>query len=260
MNTATRAPEPTFATALRQQLRLLWVSRRPIFFAAILVGTLAMMRLILVWAGDGTVLLFGRLTNLVVFVSAAWALIVWRDDPPKNRRYHWSMPVDMAHHDLARVLAGAIWLLPALAAFFVAGSLLALGEGQAAELGRAAPMLALRLLIAPLLGYLLLAPIGVASNRPLEWVIGLFIGIQGLIGAGTLLDRSGTLLRIFEAVFGPPWGLGWALAAPFSADGPGGGAGSAIDVLAGWLPAVLLWLVITSAMVTLAAVRRRGRA
>lgn len=253
----TTTTTPGFGIVLRQQMRLLWLSRRPQLLAALMVGSFLMMRAVVWWTNTRTgsmtldAILFTQVTPLIMAIGGAWGIIVWRDDPPKHRRYHWSLPVDMTHHDLARVLAGALWLLAAIAVYFAVGSMLALADGTAAELRHGAGFTALHYALAPLLAYMLMSGFGVASNRPFEWALGLFFGLQLFVALAMVLDRHSLIVRFFEsAVFTGSWGLGAALS--------GWGPGSSSE--GGGVPAVLLWLAIGTVLVALAAVRRRGRA
>lgn len=75
-------------------------------------------------------------------------------------------------------------------------------------------------------------------------------GAQAIVALVALIDPDSLFIRILGAVFGGRFGLGAALSGRLP------GAASQ----AGWVPVVMLWLVIGTALVTLAAVRRRGRA
>jgi hypothetical protein len=41
---------------------------------------------------------------------AVWPSLLWRGEPFGRRHYHWSLPVSHGAHDLARVMAGGLWV------------------------------------------------------------------------------------------------------------------------------------------------------
>jgi hypothetical protein len=42
---------------------------------------------------------------------AIWPALLWHREPLGRRNYHWSLPVPRGAHDLARIAAGAVWVL-----------------------------------------------------------------------------------------------------------------------------------------------------
>jgi len=191
-------------------------------------------------------------------VSLLWGLfaarIVWRDERPAGRGYHWVMPVERWLHDLLRTAAGGCWLV-AVAAVQAAVAVLAATLAGHGELIFATFSFTawLNLLLAPLVPYLLVSAAVVRSDRPWGW----FFAVQGVAFAlWTLAMKSGwvSVVGTYEfAIMSSPLGLLGVLAGPFYQDF------LALQpiALSRWLGGLLLWLAIGATLVSWAARSRR---
>lgn len=191
-------PRPTgTATALRVQLRFLWDSRRPWVLSAALLAGLALAG----WIPGPLPRVLAAWPMWLLLVGPAWAFAVWHEEPPSRRRYMWAQPISRTEHSMARVAAGGLWLAAACALVILAGVGVALLGGGAARLGALSVASWVNLATAPLLGYLLVSILTVASEVPLRWLLGLIL--VPLLLASTLsetLDLSGPVLEALEAV------------------------------------------------------------
>jgi hypothetical protein len=247
---------PSTTAVLRQQMRLLWLSRRALVPLLLLVGILLVFELLtLRFDGFTWSLAEGTTFLIVLLTGAAWPLVVWRDEAPAQRAYHWSMPVNMALHDLVRVAGGALLLCGAIAAF-VAGAVAAAALRGAAAGAVPSMPLVLAYATAPLTVYLLVSALAVALNRPMEWLLLLYFGSVLLAFVGAALNIS-VVADVGHFVVSGPAGLGTALTGGMQV----AAAGSAVDgglTLGRWSLTVTLWLGVAAAVVTGAALVRHG--
>jgi hypothetical protein len=247
-------------TSFRQQTWLLARSGRWFYW----IAGVAALRLLLVLGDFSRVIPALHVMALIVaFGAAVWAVIVWQGESPRRRAYHWSLPVSRPVHDLARVAAGAAFLVVACAlwaGFEVAAASLDGTLDRLLALGAEAWV---SFIVAPLIAYLLAMPFVLWSDYTFtRWLFGFFM-LFGLLAAA--LDARGyyLLARFLGMVlFGDgSAGIGTALAPALLHEG---GQTSA------WWTAAALWLGVGAALTALAATyrpgdlrrlfRRRGRA
>lgn len=114
------------------------------------------------WEGPWIMVLYGGLAGS----GAIAGLIVWFNEGPQKRRYHWAMPVSRDLHDLARIGAGAAWLMFFAAVACLIAWLLEAPVTRAYWL-RAAPIFWASLFLVPLLSYLLIMIPCLMFKRPL---------------------------------------------------------------------------------------------
>jgi hypothetical protein len=257
---ATHA-SPRFATVLEQQVRLLWLSWRPLFIIALLAGSELAAAAVMTYHGYDVGTLMMHLGPAVIFAAGAWGILLWRDEGPVRRTYHWSLPYDAAKHDLTRAAAGAVWLFIAIALFMGAGVLVALLSGEGDVIGRTLPLLLPHFFIAGFTAYLLGCALSTYSDRPVEWLLFMYLGVIVVVAVGELAQVP-WLTSLVNAVFGKPYGLGWALVAA------GAGAEVRMDspelaevslYYTEWLPVALAWLLIAGGVLVLAARARSAR-
>jgi hypothetical protein len=186
--------------------------------------------------------------------SAVWGLFwpfrVWREETPSRRGYHWAMPVDRRAHDLARVAAGAAWLL-AIALLLVGAAVAAAAlSGHATHFATLAPAAWLAPFTASLILYLLASIAAVRAKRPAAWVWG-SLGAFGF--AWTLAEalRLAPVTALLRALAGGRLGL----AAAFGAGLPEAVLAEPVS-LGRWALATLLWLAVGAAGVWAAAASR----
>lgn len=107
----------------------------------------------------------------LLFIGLFWPLSVWRDEPPDERDAFRSLPVAAPGHELARVAAGALWLIAlsvALPALVTLGLL-------ATERGGSLHVFSVRSWIhcvtGPLTLYLLSSCAALLARRPLRAIL-----------------------------------------------------------------------------------------
>ncbi|MEX1184132.1 MAG: hypothetical protein WEF86_12950 [Gemmatimonadota bacterium] len=252
---------PSYGTVLKQQLRLLWLSRMPWFLAGLLLVPVAASAAMILYNGDSLGLLVLHLVPIVGFASGAWGLLIWRDEGPAKRAHQWSLPVDRPAHDLARVMAGAVWLLAMLGPFLSMTILMGLLSPDADAVRNGLPLLLPHYLLSSLTIFLLVAVLSTALNRPAEWLIMGFLALMILSITAALAD-----LRIAERtvrlVMDSPYSIGTALRT--------GAAGASVRMnrpeyadlsfyYSEWLPVAVAWLAIAIIAVAAAAYVRRAR-
>jgi hypothetical protein len=251
---------PGFGTVLKRQVHLLWSSKAALFILLMLPGALLATAAAAAYWMPGSFSgpdfeLIGMLP-FVILMGGAWGILVWRDEPPSKRGYHRSLPVDVAAHHLARVAAGAVWLLPALLLYFAAGIFVTALRGDTGAVAAAGPTLWLGYLLAALILYGMMAALATAVERPLSWIVW---GYVALAATAMLVAMAGTpdTFRWAVPLINRPYGLGWAVGggleiarARVTAQTPPAGA---------WFPVALGWLLVSTLLVFAAAHWRRVR-
>jgi hypothetical protein len=203
-----------FAGAFTRQFNLLWTSRRPILMFLGLVGLLAIVGE--PWNDDRLARLFTVWPVWMAFVGPIWAFVVWHNEGPSSRLYHWAQPVSRPTHDLARLTAGAVWLWLLYAALIVAGLLLALVDGEVWQFGEINFAGWVNLFSGPLLGFLIISVLTLPSDYPIRWFFGLFF-LTGLLISllDEWLDWDQVVERIIQPIAHDQWGLGVTLVGAF---------------------------------------------
>lgn len=253
---------PSSAAVLQQQIRLLWLSRRPLFVIGLLTGAVLSAAAVMGYFGQDVGLLILKLTPGVMFTAAAWGVILWREEGPSRRTYHWTLPYPAARHDVMRVAAGAAWLLVAVTGYVAVGVLIGVMSGDGEAIARALPLLLPHLFFAPLTLYVLAAALATVSDRPLEWLLFIYLGAAVTAAVGEL-SRVPLLMDVLRFVFGKPYGLGFALVSASSGAGVRAEDPAQAELslyYTEWLPIALLWLIIALVILILVARARRARA
>jgi hypothetical protein len=218
-------------TSFVQQLRLLGWSGRWAFLVLGLLGLLVAAGTMRADAHLG----LPRMVVAAMFGLPApvlWALFVWHGELPQRRSYHWSLPVPRPGHDLARIAAGAVWLLAAYLALAAVGAIVAATSGDWAHFASIGPAWA-TFFVGPLVLYLLTSPLALWSDSPtLRRSMVAFIGVA-IVAAILQLE---VYRHVAEAVFGRGWGLTTALIGGFLRQaGVETGAPGVLIVAALWL-------------------------
>ena len=189
-----------FGTAFMQQLWLLGMSGRWMYM---ILGPIAFLMLILLHTGEiqGTT---GLMALIAVGASAFWGVTVWYNEGPARRDYLWSLPVSRGAHELARVFAGAAWLMAVCGILAVVGLAADFMNGT---LGSLPPEFAARFygteawayfVASPLVLYFLVMPLTLWSDYRitrwmlLSWIayvfVALFLQRGGIHGMAHLID------------------------------------------------------------------------
>ena len=96
-----------FGAAFTQEVWLLGMSHRWLY---LIIGPIAFLMLALLHFPNMQGMI-GLMALIAVAASAFWPVMVWYNEGPSRRAYHWSLPVARGSHEMARVFAGAVWLL-----------------------------------------------------------------------------------------------------------------------------------------------------
>ncbi|MGH7483567.1 MAG: hypothetical protein ACRELV_15575 [Longimicrobiales bacterium] len=257
--TAARHEPPPWAVVFSTQMRLLTALHRWLALALGAVGVLLLFGII-----DETPPDLPRVflaAPILTFAALFWAGVVWSDEGPSRRSYHWAMPVDRRTHDLTRVATGAVYLLAVFALYAAFGLVLAAFDGNFDSALRLQGIFWANLFIGPLILYLLPTVLVLLVDRPMLWLIGLSLA---LILALNVLDHPSLDLarRALASVFTGDYGLFVAIAGGYVSQtrviADGAGAGESIT-LAQWSAAAALWIVLLCAACGLAASVRPER-
>lgn len=256
-----------FADAVRAQMRLALRSRALLFGVAVCVLPWLFMVLItelgnrVMGSRDvGPELLISSAAGMVTLaLGVVWGVVVWRDEPPRTRFYHWSMPMDTAAHDLARVAAFLLWFLVILLLYLVAGVTVMAIYGVPLNLADVGATPWVATYMSGIIGFFIGAAYSTAFERPGEYVLGTIILIWGLGLIAALYQLEG-LRRLLGAVIGGT-GRSWSLLAAVTS---GGVTGMTQYIRSGAPPQhlpvagpLMLWLAIGLVLVSAAALYDR---
>lgn len=247
--------------AFTRQFRLLWTSRRPILLGVALLALLALAGD--PWADDPKTRLLTFWPLWLVLVGPIWAFAVFHNEGPGNRLYHWSLPTGRVRHTLARVAAGAAWLWLLFAVLIGAGALMAALDGDLWQLGAIDAAGWVNFFTAPLIGYLGVSILTVASDYPLRWFFGIMFAFP--LTLSILAEWIGQEWLV-EYILQPLGGESWALI-PVLIGGLGSSVFDLERTLSGqagapgtfeigtWWWATPLWIVLLGAVVAWVASR-----
>lgn len=255
--------------AASAQTVLLWRSRRPWLLLVFVAGIWAVYLLQILgdpWSADR--LVSPGWAGLSFAVGAVWGTQLWNDEPPRARLYHWSLPLDTTANDLARLAAGALWLLLGVMAFLTIGFGFMLAFDDLTVIREVNPLLWLSFATSALIGYLLAATLAAFTGKALE--IALLISIVTLVAVfelvmeGRAVGWLAPVGQVLSAVFTDRGGLLTAVAgmAARSSVTLGGAEAQSpwISVsTTAWLQAVVLWLVAGGSAYVLASSWHRRR-
>lgn len=251
-----------FTGAVARQFRFLWQSRRPLL---LLVGLLAGLFLL-----GGEPFNDGLMARLLtpwalwlIPIGPVWAFAVFHEEGPSNRLYLWSQPVGRASQTLARLVAGAAWLWLVYAALILIGWLVAVLDGNAQQIGWMSAAGWVNFFTAPLIGYLAVSALTVATEHPVRWffVILLLIPLtMSLFIEWLELER--VVRTLLEPITNQDWGIGLTMVGGWirsymvvqqelvGADGFGGGRDFPGDITSWWI-ATVVWILLFAGIVAL---------
>ncbi len=254
---AARAHEPVgAAAAFANQLRLLWLTRRPLMLLVALLGGLALSGP--PWsAGENARLL--SFWGWLLLAGPVWAFAVFHNEGPSHRLYHWSQPVPRHVHTLVRVAAGIGWLWAVVAVLLAVALLLGTLDGNAWQLGALPVEAWLNLFTAPLIGYLAISVLTVASDRPIVWMFGiLFLVPFAVAMLARSLDMEPLAEILARPMIDPTWGVVAALVGamePAVREVTAAGPSAAGFDVGGWRVATVVWILAFGTLTTLMASR-----
>lgn len=223
------APTPWW-TVLRQQLTLLAVARRRgmLIFTALALATSAMAAFSIKVVGvrgetleDGrSAFEFGQLNeadlgmlvpgllallfgfSVLIYSTVFWAVAVWSGEGPSRRDYHGSLPIPRPAHDLARLAAGAAWLLAGVAMMFLGLAVGLLASGRESALAVLTWQGWLDFFLGPLILYLLVSLASLTCERPGRTVLLAFLVLYGSFPVLAWIGAEPDQLQIYALITG----------------------------------------------------------
>lgn len=286
---------PGVRTALREQVSAVGlVLRGPALAAGALLALATVPSVAQLLKGAGPFSFHPELSMVPGMAGLLLPLFVWRAEQRFGPGFLWTLPVDRRQHALAKVLAGWVWLMAAVALFFfwlLALTLLSGGNPLAEETLRMLPgaiagaqgvdpavLQPLRRAPQPLLWlvpftaasgtYVLASALMLGLRHPLRWLAGgvlavfLLSSVGQAVRAAWLVDGVESMLQTF---FAGRYGLDALLTARTESlhtevtltTGETLGVWRALPHLGQWALATLLWMGAGLAVLWAAASRHR---
>jgi hypothetical protein len=127
-----------------------------------------------------------EVSSAMAFLALIVPLIVWRDEDPTRRDYHWLMPVTRGTHTLLRVAAGWCWTVVATLMYVIAIGVLPLivehltGQPQPYHPGFSTWEWLVPFAAASV-AYAFASVAAVTTQRPLVWIFGSVAIYAGII-------------------------------------------------------------------------------
>lgn len=195
-----------FGAAFTRQFGLLWTSRRPLLLGVALLGLLVLGGE--PWADDPKTRLLTLWPIWLIVIGPVWAIAVFYNEGPSQRLYHWSLPVGRLQHTAARLAAGVVWMWILFGVLIGAGAVMGAMDGDLWQFGEIKAAGWVNFFTGPLLGYLAVSVLTVASDYPLRWSFGIMFGFPLLMS--TLQAWLG-LDEVVETLLKPLGSLDWGL-------------------------------------------------
>lgn len=212
---------PPARAVITEQLRLTGLLLRGggAFFGVLLLGALVLPLLTLSGSaarGGSPGLNVSNLTftpemsGPMVLLALIVPLIVWRDEEPARRDYHWLMPVPRRTHTLMRAFAGWCWTMVATLAYvIVIGILPVIVQGLTTVAQPYHPGFSVWEWLVPFgaatVAYALASVAAVTAQRPLVWVFGslaIYAGIVLIMLTQGMRRAATALLHAWDGSFG----------------------------------------------------------
>jgi hypothetical protein len=181
-------------------------------------------------------------------------MAVWKGEGPARRGYHRAMPVSHAFHAVVRSLSGLVWLLAAVAAYFVW-----LGTASALTGGQVEPAYAWQWAVpftAAAVMYLLGSALTLATTHPWRWLGGAVVAYM-FLGTLRMAEGTATLFDSVNVLIAGEYGLHTVITG-FHSHAYHFEGTSASDASV-WLAATWLWLAIAVVVFAWAAYRQPER-
>lgn len=130
MTDIARHPTPAFGAVLVEQVRAVGLAvRREALVLAVVLGLIGLLILADAWSAGEPVTGQPIPPMLMIVLGALAPFAVWKGDRAFEGAHLWTLPVERRRHALTKVLAGAMWLLAAVAGFQLWQLALALASG-----------------------------------------------------------------------------------------------------------------------------------
>jgi hypothetical protein len=185
----TLHPAPRYRDVMREQIRVTGMSlRREALVIAIVLGIMTVVIGIAIVCRRAETWFDSREWGPIGFFAFLFPFAVWRRERPFGPAFLWTLPVDRGRLALARVFAGWVWLMAALAVFVAWQVVLALLSGVAN-----AETMSPFVFIGATGAYLLGSAVTLGLRHPLRW----------LFGCAGLFYLLGALNRMIDRLLGP---------------------------------------------------------
>jgi hypothetical protein len=298
MTTPSLHSTPHLRAVLREQVRAVGLSiRLPILLATALATVATLLVIAERITGGGSVDFAPELSMVPGALGFLLPIAVWKSEDRFGPGFLWTLPVDRTRHAFAKVTAGWVCLMAAIAvvvlwflllALFTGGNILGeqtfqlLPSAVIPAAGTLAPS-ALRtvhwtpkplLWLVPFTAatgtYILSSAFALGTRYPLRWIIGVFFAalLASAIGAAGHIDwlRLGPA-QVFAAVHEGPYGLDAVLSARAESlktvatlsTGETVGVWRGLPDLGQWALASLLWIGLGLVALAAAVSRHRER-
>jgi hypothetical protein len=250
-----------FGGALTRQLGLLWASRRPLLLGVALLAVLVLAGE--PWSDSALARLLAPWPVWLVAVGPIWAFAVFHNEGPSHRLYLWSAPVDRFQQTLARLVAGIVWLWALFGLLILTGVVMAAFDGNISQLGEVGVAGWVNMFTGPLLGYLCISFLTVASDYPIRWFFGiLFVGPFVMSILDEWLGLESVVETLSQPLIAEQWGLFQVItgelgesALQVAARIQGADRAAPIYDVTYWWPATALWILAGVAVVGFLASR-----
>lgn len=288
MNSQALHPAPSTGALAREQLRT--VAAAVWRETALLALGLLLLTVFVIYdyrvgrttpsLGDGHVDVAPEMFALLSLLGLAAPVLLWWNEGPARRDYHWSMPVDRTRHTLLKAAVGWLWMQLAVAIFVlwaVAAASLTGGrvstyhaitgfDAAANEFVRSAVAYPVSQWLVPFtamtITYLFSSAVSIGSDHPWRWYVGAWAGLM-FFGMMSETDVP-SIEAVGEAVVEGRYSLKMALQGTFTeplriAGEHGRSLRFPVDRadLGAWLGATALWGGLAAAGMWV-ALRRRG--
>ena len=128
-----RSPEPPpipFGRVLAEQIRATgFALAREAMFGGAALALICVLSISMAWRENDQLHFQPELLTPALFFAALLPFAVWKGDKAFGRAFLWTLPVRRQQAAIAKVLAGAAWLMAAMLVTFAALSLVALVSG-----------------------------------------------------------------------------------------------------------------------------------
>lgn len=285
------SPEPhaiPFRTLLTEQLRLTgFALTREAVLAGAALAFVCVFSIAMAVRYDDRLYFTPELLLATLFAAPLLPFALWKGDKVFDRAFIWTLPVARQRAALAKVLAGAVWLMLAMLITFAALSLVALlsgggiGESRVRLLQVGADVVQARwgtpawMWLMSFVGALILYFLGSALllglRHPLRWLAGTGVVIGTLIATIINLSPEGAIAQGLEHariwLITGPIGIDWVLSGgedSLSDWRPGRNdryiqVWRAMPAIGGWAFAAGTWLLVSLAALALALRRHWER-
>lgn len=148
---------------------------------------------------------------------AVWPSLLWRGEPFGRRHYHWSLPVSHGAHDLARIVAGGLWV-GVVVAMLVVGNYISIWPlGMMMEQSMSDIM---AYAVGLLTLYCVASVFTLVVARPARWSFGILTVYLLLWAPMSLSSVPRWAYRAWAAPFVGRYGLFWATVGAGSSGDP----------------------------------------